>query len=66
VARVRKYEELLKQHNIDFEPLHSQLPEEAPHTEDHGDTDPEDSPAAKVDVSSPSASSQTGKTYEAK
>ncbi|KAF7929141.1 hypothetical protein BELL_0643g00050 [Botrytis elliptica] len=57
--RLRKYEDLLRQHNIKFEPLHK----ESPHTEGHNDSDDEQ-PKATTNVPSPSTTN-SGKVYEA-
>lgn len=47
--RLRKYEDLLRQNNIKFEPLHK----ESPHTESHNDSDDEQ-PKATTNIPSPS------------
>jgi hypothetical protein len=68
LARLRKYEDLLRQHNIDFEPLHHDPVEdkESPDVHIEYGSENEHSPATRADLSSPSTISQPEKVYEAK
>ncbi|KIV99888.1 uncharacterized protein PV09_08552 [Verruconis gallopava] len=67
LARLRHYEELLRQNKIDFEPLHGEYStgKELPDTNEDGSAENEPSPAATA-TSSSSAAQQSNATYEAK
>ena len=63
LERLRKYEELLRQNNIKFEPLHKDSPGE---TDGCYDSDGEQPKAAGADTPSPSTTRNYETVYEAK
>ena len=68
LERLRKYEDLLRQNNIKFEPLHkdSAGEKESPNVEAGYDSDDEQPKTAGVDWSSPSTTVNSERAYEAK
>jgi Fungal Zn(2)-Cys(6) binuclear cluster domain len=66
--RIRKYEDMLRQNNIKFEPLHRDLAleKESPNTEGDYDSDDEQPEAAGADSSSLRDPVKSDKVYEAK
>lgn len=63
LQRLRKYEDLLRQNNIKFEPLHKHptREKESPNTQDGDESDDE-----QPEASSPSTTVQSERVYEAK
>ena len=68
LTRVRTYEDLLRQHNIHFEPLHHDPAEdkESPNVHIHYASDNEQPPATSTPLSPPSVASPSEKVYGAK
>jgi hypothetical protein len=68
LERLRKYEDLLRQNNITFEPLHKDTAggNESPHTQGGDESDGEQPEAIGADRSSPSTTVRSEKLYEAK
>jgi hypothetical protein len=68
LERLRKYEDLLRQNNIKFEPLHKDLAaeKESPNAEGGYDSDDEQPEAVGIDWSSPSTTVKPERVYEAK
>ncbi|KAI4153038.1 MAG: hypothetical protein LQ340_002546 [Diploschistes diacapsis] len=66
--RLRKYEDLLRQNNVKFEPLHKDLAgeKESPNVKGNDDSDDEQAKTVGADRPSPSAAVNAGRTYEAK
>lgn len=65
--RLRKYEDLLRQHNIKFEPLHkdSSIGKESPLVKSHDDSDDEQPKAATANASSPSSTFSSERVFRA-
>jgi hypothetical protein len=68
LERIRKYEELLRQNNIKFEPLHrgSAGGKDSPSVDGGSDSDDEQSKSAAATWPSPSTTVKSEKVYEAK
>jgi hypothetical protein len=68
LERIRKYEDLLRQNNIKFEPLHkdSAGEKESPNVEGGSDSDDEQPKTAAADWSSPSTTVNSERVYEVK
>jgi hypothetical protein len=68
LERLRKYEGLLRQNNIKFEPLHKDLAgeKESPNTQGGDGSDDEQPGAVGADWSSPSTTVKSERVYEAK
>lgn len=68
LERLRKYEDLLRQNNIKFEPLHKDPAgeKESPNTQGGDESDDEQPEAVGADRSSPLATVKSERVYEAK
>jgi hypothetical protein len=68
LERLRKYEDLLRQNNIKFEPLHKDPAggQKSLNTQGGDDSDNEQPESVVADWSSPSTSVKSGRVYEAK
>jgi len=69
LERLRKYEDLLRQNNIKFEPLHKHPAgeKESPNTQGGDESDDDEQPeAVGADWSSPSTTVKSERVYEAK
>jgi hypothetical protein len=68
LERLRKYEDLLRKHNIKFEPLHPDQGSEKPSPDGDGgyDSDDEQAKTAVGDQSSPSTGGNEEKLYQTK
>ncbi len=68
LGRLRKYEDLLRQNNVKFEPLHQDPAgeEESPDAEGSKDLDDAHPEAVAADSPSPSRTVKSEKVYEAK
>lgn len=68
LERLRKYEDLLRQNNIKFEPLHKDpaAEKQSPNTQGGNESDDQEPEAMGTDRSSPSTTVKSERVYEAK
>ena len=66
--RLRRYEDLLRQNNVKFEPLHKDaaVEKESPNAATNYDSDEEKPDIVTPDVASPATTVKSGQEYEAK